>query len=97
MQGEENHPPVISGPPVTPIEVQATSDTGLRVSFEVKASDIEDGNMTAKCNPPSGSIFEVGQSMVKCTVMDNEGTIASTDFPVIVRPPQVVEEELYCP
>ena len=90
---DENTQPVITVP-TTPIEVEATSNAGEKVSYNVTAFDAEDGSLIPHCDPLSGSIFEIGQSIVKCTVMDNEGTVASTDFPVIVQPPpQVVEEE----
>ncbi len=92
---DENTQPVITVP-TTPIEVEATSNAGEKVSYNVTAFDAEDGSLIPHCDPLSGSIFEIGQSIVKCTVMDNEGTVASTDFPVIVQPPPQVVEERAC-
>jgi PKD repeat protein len=80
-----NNPPVITDPPTTPIEVPATSNEGAKVEYTVTALDIEDGKMIPRCDPPSGSIFRVGQTMVSCNIRDNAGSYASLDFPVIVR------------
>lgn len=94
---DENTPPVITVP-TSPIEVEATSNAGGEVNYNVTAFDTEDGSLIPHCDPPSGSIFEIGRSIVKCTVTDSEGTVASTDFPVIIRPPpQALEEEPVLP
>ena len=80
-----NTRPVITGPPTTPIEVEATSNTGEEVSYSVTAFDREDGNMIPQCDPPSGSIFRIGETIVKCNIVDKTGNVASKEFPVIVR------------
>ena len=79
-----NTPPIITGPS-TPIEVQATSDAGVEVSYAVTGSDREDGNMTPQCDPPSGSIFRVGETIVRCNIRDTAGSVVNKEFPVIVR------------
>lgn len=84
-QRPSNTPPEISAPS-TPVEVQATNDTGAQVSYQVTASDREDGNIVPQCDPPSGSIFRVGETTVRCSTRDTAGNIESTEFPVIVRP-----------
>ena len=85
---DENTQPVITGPPTTPIEVETTSNAGEEVSYAVTAFDREDGNMIPQCDPPSGSIFRIGETVVRCNIVDNAGNAVSKDFSVIVRGPQ---------
>jgi PKD repeat protein len=82
-----NNPPVITGPSTIPIEVPATNNEGAEVSYTVTASDREDGNLIPTCDPPSGSIFRVGETIVRCSIRDIAGTDATLDFPVIVQSP----------
>ena len=85
---DENTLPVITGPPTTPIEVETTSNAGEEVSYAVTAFDKEDGSMTPQCDPPSGSIFRIGETVVTCNIVDNAGNAVSKNFSVIVRGPQ---------
>ena len=84
---EEDIQPVITVP-TTPIEVEATSNTGEEVSYNVTGSDRQDGSLIPQCDPPSGSLFRIGETIVRCYVIDTAGNSVSEDFSVIVRGPQ---------
>jgi hypothetical protein len=58
------------------IRVEATSREGARVEFTATASDTIDGDLPVTCEPPSGSLFPVGETVVQCVATDsslNEG------------------------
>lgn len=68
----ENEGPKINITPLSPINVPAVSSTGTSVSYTATATDKEDGNITPECNPPSGSIFQIGSTKVTCTTKDSD-------------------------
>ncbi|BCX04647.1 MAG: hypothetical protein KatS3mg053_2585 [Candidatus Roseilinea sp.] len=65
--------------------VEATSEAGATVSFNVAAKDIVDGAITPICTPRSGSVFGLGSTTVTCRATDNVGNAASASFNVTVR------------
>lgn len=73
------------------ITVTATNATGAVVSYVSTAS----GGCTPPtvvCNPPSGSIFPVGTTVVTCTASDTCGNTATCSFTVTVQPPPPPKE-----
>jgi hypothetical protein len=66
--------------------VEATSSAGAEVTFEVTATDLEDGDLTASviCTPATGSTFELGETTVECSVTDGGGLSAQGSFKVTV-------------
>ncbi|HYZ49571.1 MAG TPA: HYR domain-containing protein, partial [Nitrososphaeraceae archaeon] len=64
---------------------EATGPSGAQVFFSSSAADLVDGVLQLLCNPTSGSVFPLGQTVVKCTASDNAGNTASKDFRVIVE------------
>jgi hypothetical protein len=79
-------PPIVKVPS-HPIIVEATSQTGSLVNYNVSATDNMDMLVVPICDPPSGSIFLLGRTTVKCTAIDNDGNAAAASFPVIVNKP----------
>jgi hypothetical protein len=66
------------------ISVAATSASGATVTFSATAHDTVDGNLTATCTPPSGSLFAVGTTTVNCSAHDAYGNNANGSFHVTV-------------
>jgi len=60
------------------------SVTGVNKSYTVTASD-RCSNATLVCNPPSGSLFPVGSTIVNCTATDVAGNTASCAFSITVN------------
>ncbi len=78
----DNTPPVITVPDT--ITVDSSDSNGIRVNFEVNAIDAVDGTVSASCHPPSGSLFEIGTTLVTCNSSDSSGNSSSTGFYVVV-------------
>jgi hypothetical protein len=73
--------------PSHPIIAEATSQTRSLVNYNVSATDNTDMLVVPICDPPSGSIFLLGKTTVKCTAIDNDGNAAAASFNVIVNKP----------
>jgi hypothetical protein len=79
-------PPIVNVPP-QPIIVEATSQSGALVNYNVSATDNNDMFVVPICDPPSGSSFSLGNNTVNCTAIDNDGNSAVASFSVIVDMP----------
>ena len=68
-----------------PIVVDCPGPNGAVVHYTVTAED--DCGMVEKlnCNPPSGSFFPIGQTLVGCEAVDASGNPETRGFLVIVR------------
>jgi VCBS repeat-containing protein len=64
---------------------EATGPSGAQVFFSSSATDLVDGILPLLCNPASGSVFPLGQTIVKCTASDSAGNTASKNFRIIVE------------
>jgi len=81
---EGNQLPMLTLPD-SPVVVEATSTDGATVTFTVSATDFEDGSLTPTANPPSGSVFPLGDTTVEVSVADNNGGSATGSFVVHVE------------
>ena len=92
-RGADNNAPVIN--PHEDVTVDAVSDSGAFVSYELPATeDGVDGTGVASCTPPSGSEFSIGTTTVTCTVSDSAGNLAEpVTFNVIVQRIQIPANE----
>jgi hypothetical protein len=75
-------PPVLKLPGT--VTAFATSRRGARVSYVVGASDNIDPDPVVACAPPSGSLFPIGTTVVKCTAADASGNTTQGSFSVRV-------------
>jgi hypothetical protein len=75
-------PPVIVVP--SDITIPALDSSGATVSFTATANDTVDGAITPVCEPPSGSTFPIGSTIVECTATDSSGNSASESFTVTI-------------
>ncbi|HEX3068467.1 MAG TPA: HYR domain-containing protein, partial [Thermoanaerobaculia bacterium] len=75
-------PPVLTLPGT--INKGATSPAGAVVTFTATATDLVAGSTPVFCNPPSGSTFPIGTTVVTCSSADNNFNTVSGTFQVIV-------------
>ncbi|HKW30396.1 MAG TPA: HYR domain-containing protein, partial [Verrucomicrobiae bacterium] len=80
-------PPMIDCP--SNIVVDALSSNGVVVNFTVTASDPCAPLPQITSVPPSGSLFPIGQTFVKCTAVDAWGNSNQCSFLISVRSSQV--------
>jgi hypothetical protein len=73
---------VLSG--VSNITQEATGPTGAVVTFSVLANDLVDGAVTVTNDPPSGSVFPLGVTVVNVSAGDTNGNLTTTNFTVTV-------------
>jgi hypothetical protein len=76
-------PPVISAPAT--VTAEATSAAGAAVTFAATANDLVNGTVPVTANPPSGSTFPLGSSLVSLSVTDAAGNTASQNILVNVQ------------
>jgi probable HAF family extracellular repeat protein len=77
-------PPRVAG--VSVIVIVAPSDAGTPVTYALPgALDLVDGPVSVSCNPPSGALFPVGETLVTCEAGDAAGNSAGTAFSVTVE------------
>jgi hypothetical protein len=83
-------PPVINCP--EDITAECTGDGGATVEFEVTAESACDTGVTVVCDPPSGSHFPLGETVVNCSATDGFGNLVECSFKLIVEdttPPEI--------
>jgi hypothetical protein len=78
------NPPIVNVPDAIVVPNDAGQADAV-VPYVASASDAEDGPLTPVCTPPSGSFFPLGQTTVKCSVVDSEGDTGSASFSVTVN------------
>ena len=66
------------------IVVPAEGPDGAVVTWEASATDNIDGQLTVSCDPPSGSRFPIGTTLVQCTATDSSYNPATGTFTVEV-------------
>lgn len=75
-------PPVITAPPS--VLAEATSPQGAAIGFSVSAFDDKDGTIPVVAQPPSGSVFPLGNSSVQLTATDTVGNVAHQAIAITV-------------
>jgi hypothetical protein len=76
-------PPVLMTP--GSINVDAASSAGTTVGYVATATDDTDSNPKVTCDPPSGSVFPIGTTTVRCSATDASGNEALASFDVQVK------------
>lgn len=87
--GKDTTPPFLTLPGT--INVDATSDQGVAVTFSVTATDNVDSNPVIHCTPASGSLFPIGETTVNCSATDDSHNTARASFTVTVNPLPVTD------
>ena len=82
VQAPDTIPPVL----VMPETITEDSDTRgqVIVRYAVGVSDNSGESIEVLCEPKSGSIFPLGETIVKCTAVDSSGNIGFGEFLIIV-------------
>ena len=63
---------------------EATGPNGAVVSYDATAYDLVDGDVTVTCDVPSGAIYPLGTTTVRCIAADSRGNSSSGSFTVKV-------------
>jgi len=74
------------------VQAEAAGPDGATVTYDVSAGGGQDPNPVITCNPPSGSTFALGSTLVTCTATNSFGETAEGSFNVLVydqTPPHV--------
>ena len=61
--------------------------SSLALAFVAKAHDRVDGSVSVHCSPPSGAVYKLGETTVRCRAVDTHGNHASRSFVVDLRRP----------
>ncbi|MBI4600868.1 MAG: HYR domain-containing protein, partial [Planctomycetes bacterium] len=83
-------PPQITCP--GDLRPECTGPDGAVVEFTVTAADRCDPEVTVTCEPPSGTLFPIGSTTVRCRTQDDSGNAAECSFTVTVvdtTPPSI--------
>jgi hypothetical protein len=88
-----NGPPTLTLPD-SPVTTEASSPAGAQISFEVRANDLEGGEVVPSLSVAgtpvaSGSAFPIGETTVDVVATDSGGLMASGSFVVKVLPEDV--------
>jgi hypothetical protein len=74
--------PEIRCPP--PVVAECAGAAGTPVAFAVDAADACGGGVKVVCDPPSGSLFPLGVTIVRCRAADPSGNVSSCELEVRV-------------
>jgi hypothetical protein len=92
-------PPVFQRDTMAPViacledtTIACADSLGAVVDFEVTATDDCDPAPHVTCDPPSGTLFALGGTLVTCTASDSSGNTSTCSFTVNVQaalPPEI--------
>ena len=81
---QDTNPPFMSAPSGNQPR-QASSPAGALATYTATANDTVDGPRPVTCNPPSGSQFPFGPTLVTCSASDTRGNTVTRSFTIIVQ------------
>lgn len=79
---QDTTPPDISVP--GDVTIGTTVPAGAVFNYAATATDLVDPSPSLTCNPPSGSLFPVGDTTVTCEAEDDAGNTSAASFTVTV-------------
>ena len=79
---DDTTPPVLHLP--GDITVNAVTPDGAVVDYAATATDDSDGSLDVACEPPSGSTFPIGTTVVTCAAVDSAGNRSEGNLTVTV-------------
>jgi lysophospholipase L1-like esterase len=78
-------PPPLQASCPAPITRNANSPQGADVHFDAPTASGGRAPYSIQCEPGSGSVFPIGDNLVRCTVTDADTARASCEFPITVE------------
>jgi hypothetical protein len=69
------------------VRAQAPDGDPVAVRFKLVGRDDRDGRVPVTCSPESGSVFNVGTTLVECAARDRAGNEATAKVRVFVEGP----------
>ncbi|GIJ26826.1 translocation protein TolB [Micromonospora qiuiae] len=72
---------------VDDLRVAPTGPLGARVNYQASAVDAAGRPLPVRCQPPPGSLFPIGQTVVNCTATDRDGPTWSDPGLIVVTDP----------
>lgn len=76
--------PVIAGATAKTVKAPKPAKR-MRVRYAVTARDVVDGAVRVACQPPSGTFFKRGRTVVKCSATDSSANTSNARFVVTVK------------
>ncbi|SCF03185.1 WD40-like Beta Propeller Repeat [Micromonospora viridifaciens] len=73
---------------VDDVQQEPTGPDGARVTYTASAVDAAGRPLPVRCQPPSGSLFPIGQTVVTCTATDRAGRTGSDTALIVVTDPE---------
>ncbi|WP_405095168.1 VWA domain-containing protein [Micromonospora sp. NBC_01412] len=80
---------------VDDVQVAPTGPTGAQVTYQATAVDAADRPLPVRCEPPSGSRFPIGQTVVTCRATDQAGRTGADTALIIVSDPQLTGTRIW--
>ncbi len=73
------------------LQGEAPTSEGWVIPFEIEevvvAADSREGEIIPRCDPPPGSLFPIGDTVVTCTATNSAGQTVSDSFTITLRAP----------
>jgi len=80
---------------VDDVRVAPTGPDGARVTYRASAEDGAGRPLPVRCEPPSGSRFPIGQTVVTCTATDSAGRTGSDTALIVVADPEIAGSRIW--
>ncbi|MFU8850484.1 VWA domain-containing protein [Micromonospora sp. SL1-18] len=80
---------------VDDVQVAPTGPDGARVTYRASAVDAAGRPLPVRCEPPSGSLFPIGQTVVTCTATDSAGRTGSDTALIVVADPEIAGSRMW--
>ncbi|SCL54400.1 component of the Tol biopolymer transport system [Micromonospora eburnea] len=80
---------------VDDVQVAPTGPDGARVTYRASAVDSAERPLPVRCEPPSGSLFPIGQTVVTCTATDSAGRTSSDTALIVVADPEIAGSRIW--
>ena len=70
--------------------LETDDPNGASIEFDAIAADVLDGELFPECNPSSGDVFPIGETVITCSVTNSAGQTATDSFSLTILGPEVV-------
>jgi len=70
--------------------LETDDPNGASIEFDAIAADVVDGELVPECDPSSGALFPVGETIITCSVTNSAGQTATDSFSLTILGPEIV-------